>query len=513
MGDGINSPTYRFADSPIHQLRPHPHLLELSAWPWLERLSRDAGRRVTLATVPGKEWDRLTAEGFDALFLMGVWRRSAIGRSIALEDPGLVAAYNRALPGWRDADVAGSPYSVQAYEPDDRMGGWEGLDHARRELKRRGVALILDFVPNHTGFDHSWISAHPEWYVRGTSEDLRRAPTEFRQVGDGGSSVVIACGKDPHFPPWTDVAQLNYFNPETRRAMAATVREIAAYCDGVRCDMAMLVLNDVFERTWRGVLCDTWPVPGAEFWPETTASLREFIWLAEVYWDLEGRMLDQGFTFAYDKRLLDGLRAPDRARRVRDLLSAGSPPPHRLARFLENHDESRSIAGLAEHLSAAVALLVALPGMRFIFDGQMDGRHTAVPVQLGRWPDEGRNEVVRILYERALAFGQTDVLHEGEWKLVAISAAGDHTCANIVAYRWRSAGALAVVAVNLGDASSQAHLALADDLPPGVSFDLRDALTDITYRRTRESLIHPGLYVRLERGQAHLFAVHLSSLE
>jgi hypothetical protein len=151
--------------------------------------------------------------------------------------------------------------------------------------------------------------------------------------------------------------------------------------------------------------------------------------------------------------------------------------------------------------------------MRFIFDGQMDGRHTAVPVQLGRWPHEGRNEVVRILYERALAFGQIDVLHEGEWKLVAIAAAGDHTCDNIVAYRWRSAGALAVVAVNLGDASSQAHLALADDLPPGVAFDLRDALTDITYRRTRESLIHPGLYVRLERGQAHLFAVHLSSLE
>jgi hypothetical protein len=42
------------------------------------------------------------------------------------------------------------PYSIQAYEPDDRMGGWIGLANARRELDRRDLALILDFVPNHT---------------------------------------------------------------------------------------------------------------------------------------------------------------------------------------------------------------------------------------------------------------------------------------------------------------------------------------------------------------------------
>ncbi len=120
-------------------MRPHPHLLEISAWPWLERLSREERRLVTLADVPARCWDRIADDGFDYVFLMGVWRRSAIGREIARTDPGLIAEYDRVLPGWTDADVAGSPYCIQAYEPDERMGGWRGLDAARRQLHERGV--------------------------------------------------------------------------------------------------------------------------------------------------------------------------------------------------------------------------------------------------------------------------------------------------------------------------------------------------------------------------------------
>src|SRR5687768_4476385 len=138
-------------------MRAHPHLLEIAAWPWLERLTREAGRRVTLEDVPPAHWDRIAAGGFDLLFLMGVWRRSAIGRAIAQTESGLVAEYDRLMPGWTAADIPGSPYSIEAYEPDDRMGGWAGLDAARRELRARGIGLVLDFVPNHTGFDHVWI--------------------------------------------------------------------------------------------------------------------------------------------------------------------------------------------------------------------------------------------------------------------------------------------------------------------------------------------------------------------
>ena len=122
------------------------------------------------------------AEGFDCVFLMGVWRRSAIGREIALTDPSLRAAYNRVLPGWTNADVAGSPYCIQAYEPDDRMGGWSGLDAAHRALHRRGVQLVLDFVPNHTAFDHDWVRRYPERYMLATRTDYEQAPADFRPV-------------------------------------------------------------------------------------------------------------------------------------------------------------------------------------------------------------------------------------------------------------------------------------------------------------------------------------------
>ena len=132
---------------------------------------------MTLADVPSAAWDAIAARGFDLLFLMGVWRRSPVGQDIARRHEGLRGEYDRTLPGWTDADVVGSPYCISAYEPDDRMGGWPGLAHARRQLRTRGIALIVDFVPNHTAFDHAWVAAHPEWYVLGTEQDAQAAPT------------------------------------------------------------------------------------------------------------------------------------------------------------------------------------------------------------------------------------------------------------------------------------------------------------------------------------------------
>jgi hypothetical protein len=489
-----------------------PLLLELSAWPWLERLSRAERRHVTLENVPFAEWDRIAREGFALVFLMGVWTRSGIGRDLARTDPSLVREYDRILPGWTIDDVPGSPYCIQQYEPDARMGGWSGVAAARREMKARGIGLILDFVPNHTSFDHPWVSRYPRRYVLGTDADVRAAPADFRTMDTREGMVHVACGRDPHFDPWRDVAQLNYFNPDTREAMRDVLRELADRCDGVRCDMAMLPLNDVFDRTWRRVLRSEWPRLTDEFWPGATRAVPELLYLAEAYWDLEGVLLWQGFTFAYDKRLLDALHAPDAASRVRSLLAADVPPGARMARFLENHDEPRSVASFGYRLPAAVALATTVPGMRFFFDGQLDGWRIRVPVQLARWPDEPVDSSVRALYDRALAFASQPLLRDAEWRLLEVRDAWDHTSSSIVSYRWRTAAALAIIVVNLSASTAQAHIGLDADLPATSTLTFEDALTGVRYPWARNALERTGLFVRLEGGGAHLFTVVLSSV-
>jgi hypothetical protein len=113
-----------------------PTIYELNAAVWL------GGRR--LDEVPGSEWDALAALEVDAVWLMGVWRRSPAGLEIARADPGLDAGMRAALPDLRDEDVIGSPYCVRDYVVDDRFGGPAALAQARAARAERGRGLILD---------------------------------------------------------------------------------------------------------------------------------------------------------------------------------------------------------------------------------------------------------------------------------------------------------------------------------------------------------------------------------
>ncbi len=392
-----------------------PSIYEINALVWVRELSRKYGREVTLANVPAPEWDWIAEWGFDGVWLMGVWERSPEGIRIALGHPGLRQDYTRALPDWTDEDVVGSPYCIRRYEVDPQLGGRAGLAAARAELAARGLRLLLDFVPNHTAIDHPWVDEHPEYYVQGSAEEGSNRDYFFERGGH-----VFACGRDPYFPAWTDVAQLNAFSPGLRDAVIATVKDIASQCDGVRCDMAMLLISDIFARTWGD---RPGPRAATEYWRDVIGAVKAdtpgFLFIAEAYWDLEWELQQQGFDHCYDKRLYDRMEHST-AGDVRGHLWADLQYQNKLIRFLENHDEPRAAATFApdKHRAAAVAI-ATLPGAKLWHEGQFEGKKVRLPVQLGRRPDEPVDEDLLAFY-RELLMQTRDC--RGEW---ALSDEGD----------------------------------------------------------------------------------------
>jgi hypothetical protein len=482
--------------------RQHPHLYEINAWPWLDAVSRREGQSLTLGTVPDREWDRLADHGVDFVYLMGLWRRSTIGRQIARSTSQLFGRFDEALPGWRARDVVGSAFSISAYEPDPRFGTWNDLAAVREKFRARRMRLIVDFIPNHTGFDHPWTEQFPERYIQGDDDAFRRHPQAFRVVERSNGDVrFIACARDPFFAPWTDVAQLNYFDDGTRTAMVEVLKTLAVHADGVRCDMAMLALTDVFGRTWSSLLSQSAPAP--EFWADARAAVPGLVLIAEVYWDLEWQLQEIGFDFTYDKRLYDRLlHAP--AVDVRDHLRADAGYQRRSARFIENHDEPRSAAAFGDRVRAAAVVTSTLPGLRFFHDGQFDGRRARLPVQLGTLPYEPVDPDLFEFYRRLLAIVDAPVFHDGEWRLCEIDSCDD-TSRDLVAWQWTLGDDERVVVVNLGNGVAQGLVRCATDRSQSHTLVFEDLLIGIEYPWPRAEIESRGLYVRLNAGGAHLF--------
>jgi Alpha amylase, catalytic domain len=487
--------------------RPHPHLYEINTWAWLEELSAKYGRRIALRDVPPAEWDEIARLGFDFVWLMGVWERSPVGRRYFQLDPPSFPGFDQALPGWKLSQIVGSPYSVRQYQPDPHIGSWADLDYAREQLRSRRIGLILDFVANHTAPDHPWASAHPEYFIRGTQEDFRRDPSAFFLQETAGEPILFAHGRDPYFPAWRDVVQLDYFEPAARAALIAELREMSKHCDGVRCDMAMLVLNDIFARTWGPLLAGRKSPPG-EFWSEAITALpREFVWLAEVYWNCEAPIQSLGFQFTYDKGLYDALH-DGHIDEVHTRLAADIAAQSHAARFLENHDEARAAATFgAAKLEAFATLIATLPGMRFYHHGQLDGRKIHLPIPLAVAAPEKPDTATRAFYERILKFADEPVFHSGQWKLLEVSSAGDDTFRNLVAYQWLSNNARKIVAVNLAAATSQGRVRIAEGISASQQYTFLDQLHDVPYPRAGAEIAESGLYIRLDPFCAHLFAV------
>jgi hypothetical protein len=485
----------------------NPRLYEINTWVWLSELAKQTGASITLGSVPSAEWDAIASLSFDAVWLMGVWERSPAGIAIANRNESLLGDFRRALPDFRPEDNVGSPYCVRRYVVDPHLGGQEGLAIARRELANRGLGLVLDFVPNHVAPDHPWVSQNPEFFIQGNLDDLRNDPASYKEVGKN----VYALGRDPYFPAWPDVLQLNSFQPELRRAVVKTLSSIASQSDGVRCDMAMLMLNNIFERTWGSRAGRR---PEKDYWQEVIPTIKEmypnFLFVAEAYWDLEWELQQQGFDFCYDKRLYDRLEH-DNAQGVRLHLCATSDYQEKLLRFIENHDEPRAAAAFfrAKQRAAAVTTFTLL-GAKLFHEGQLEGRQVRLPVFLGRRPEEPVDKELRTFYKRLLTVTRSPVFREGQWSLCELAGWPDNqSYQNIVGWSWIKGEDRYLVVVNLSDHPAQGRVRVSWGSPGGITWNLTDLLSGRDYERSGEEVQSLGLYVDLDSCGYHFF--HSSS--
>lgn len=481
----------------------YPAVYEINTWIWLSELSQKYGRQVDLASVPSAEWDAIADFGFDAVWFMGVWERSPAGIAIADRNKGLLEDFRRALPDFHAEDNVGSPYCVRDYVVDEHLGGTEGLAVARRELSQRGMNLILDFVPNHVAPDHPWVTEHPEYFICGSADDARNDPPSYTEL----KGSIFACGRDPFFPAWPDVLQLNAFQPSLRQAVIATISNIAQQCDGIRCDMAMLLLNSIFERTWGG---RAGAQPSTEYWVDVISAVKHtypgFLFIAEAYWDLEWELQQQGFDYCYDKKLYDRLEHGN-AESIRLHLCADLAYQGKLLRFIENHDEPRAATSFSSAKEQAAALTTStLPGTKLFHEGQFEGRKVRVPVFLGRRPNEPVDQELHSFYAQLLQAIHRPVFHQGQWSLCERRGWPDNASfQNLVAWYWVLADERYLIVVNLSDSPAQARIPVSWPDLSGGNWLLNDLLSGVTYKRNKYEMLSPGLYVELGPWKFHFF--------
>ncbi len=486
-----------------------PVIYEINTWVWLNTLSQQYKKKITLKNVPDAVLDELASCGLDAIWLMGIWARSPKGSQLARQ---YLHEYRPALPDITPDDVIGSAYAIWDYSVDERLGGRQALAALRKRLQKRGLRLVLDYVPNHMALDHHWVKDNPGYLMQGTRQDLKRRPSDFYESKDAwGRPLVMAHGRDPYFPGWSDTVQVNAFNPAFRRAAREIVLDIASQCDGVRCDMAMLLVNRIFRQTWQGYF-DEAVVPETEFWddliPVVHSKYPDFRFIAEVYWNMEFDMQQLGFDMTYDKMLYDRL-VSGTPRDVRVHLIADSGYQKRLVRFIENHDEPRANMTLGPFKTRpALTLTATLPGATLLHDGPFTGRRAKLPVHIRRQPNEPVDEALRAFHLRLLAEMRAPIYQVGKWRLFNLFPAwsNNHTYDNLVAHGWSHGEDFRLVVVNLTDVQSQAIVNLSPwNEIAGAKWRLSDVLNGDDYVREGDHMLRPGLYVELAPFHSHIF--------
>jgi len=443
----------------------------------------------------------------DALWLMGVWFPSKASVKICKSNEGLNHEFKKSLPDLQNSDIIGSPYAVYEYKPNPIIAEHNlQLKQFRYKLNTIGKKLILDFVPNHMSVDSPLIEQYPDLFLYKKESSAVVCKNSFLHK----NGRIYYHGRDPYFDGWTDTVQWDFSNPTTLKLHTKLLLELADVCDGFRCDMAMLPLEDVFERTHG--------IRALSYWKELIANIKEirpdFLFIAEVYWNREYDLQQLGFDYTYDKTLYDRLKNRD-GEGIRLHLEATEDYQNHSLRFIENHDEERAAFTFGEYTNSDFALLCFLPGSILYHQGQKEGRKIKIPVQLARSPKEDKDYLSENFYDRAFSTIQKRQTKNLDLEIFELKSYDkDYSVKNCIVRSIlnRDDKQLEILIFNSYSYEIIASMHLTESILQVIKLSskneliLKDILTGESYTREKEVLIR-GMFVRLEPGKAHWFVI------
>ncbi|GBF49726.1 putative alpha amylase [Leptospira ryugenii] len=317
---------------------------------------------------------------------MGIWEQSPASHNIAAKHPDLQEEFKKSKEHLSEKDILASPYAIYEYKPNPLLTSEQELGELREIMKRRGKSLILDFVPNHMSVDTSYLTNKPHLFLQ--TEIANQNSFIFQ-------GTRYAHGRDPYFDAWTDTIQWDFSNEETLSFHIDILLYIAQFADGVRCDMAMLPLEDVFASTHGKRALPYW----GPLIKTIKSKYPNFKFYAEAYWNREYELQSLGFDATYDKTLYDRFVNGD-AFAIKAHLTADQNYQNKSIRFLENHDEDRAMKVFQDQSLFYFSLLCFLPGIILYYQDQVNGFEKKLPVQLGNRDLEETKKPIRSFYDR-----------------------------------------------------------------------------------------------------------------
>ena len=494
----------------------NPKLYEINTRVWIKQF----GEKAKLNSIPLSVFQSLADKGINVIWLMGIWSTCLSTVEKYCFEVGLISAYNNSLKDWHKSDVIGSPFAIDMYEVNPDLGTYQDLLDLKNRLNKMGLKLFLDFIPNHFSADSNLIITNPGIFLEADEEIMSKDSFTFykpdvQYKNAESCNKIFAHGRDPLFPAWRDTIQVNFFKEEARNFLIDQLVRLSGICDGVRCDMAMLPLNNIFHNTWSGVLNKFgYKKPEEEFWKTAIERVRakspEFIFMAECYWDLEWDLQQLGFDYTYDKRLTDRLAADD-IKGVNAHLKADRDFQMKSVRFLENHDEKRAVTKFGKQRSVAAATIIStIQGMKLYYDGQFEGKRIKLPLQLGREPYEKISETKRAFYSKLFDITKDEIFIKGEWNKLEVLPVNtkNETYNNIFAWQWQFEKNLRIIVTNYSDFTSQCRLKFQvnTSLETIILYDL---LNNQKYIRRIDEIINSGLFIELKSYKSHIFSIEI----